>query len=220
VLPENVGACARVMKTMGFQNLHLVKGIDPKQERARWVAHGSEDVLDTAQIHETLYSALEKMDLIIGTTSKQRNIKSKCYTPEETAKMVREKSQTLGQIALVFGREDKGLTNEELKQCDMLSSIPLKETFPSLNLSHAVMIYAYTFSSCQPLESPSRNAHPGEFSELKMKVSQILEVINMNHSSSAYQNIMGRLAALGPKDMKTLHHLCNQLQAHLESRGL
>lgn len=218
VLPENVGACARAIKTMGFQYLHLVKGIDPRQERARWLAHGSGDILDSAQIHQDLSSAIGKMDLTIGTTSKHRNLKNKFYTPEETARLVNNKKETLEHVGIIFGREDKGLTNDELKQCDVLSSIPLNRPFPSLNLSHAVMIYAYTLSNIQLLKGPSSSVHPGEFPELKNKVSQILETLNIKDSSNAYQIIMGRLANLEIKDMKILHFICNQLQDHLEYR--
>jgi tRNA (cytidine32/uridine32-2'-O)-methyltransferase len=141
----NLGATARALKTTGFQNLILVNPkINLKIPQAFWMAHQSEDILNNATTVSKLDDILQTMHLVVGTTQRRRHFRFPLYTPEEIVdKML---GIALDQpLAIVFGRERYGLTNEELTKCHLHSTIPTATFKPSLNLAQAVMIYAYTF---------------------------------------------------------------------------
>jgi tRNA/rRNA methyltransferase/tRNA (cytidine32/uridine32-2'-O)-methyltransferase len=130
------------MKNMGLSRLRLVspeKPLDDEQIRVRAV-HG-EDIWDSARFFPSLEEALADCSFIIGTTRRRgRHRKALTLTPEETAACLCTRP---GPAALVFGNERTGLDRRELALCNMASHIPSNEAFPSLNLSHAVQIYAY-----------------------------------------------------------------------------
>jgi len=146
LLPENIGSCARAMKTMGFTNLRVVNSKRHFNERAAWLAHGSVDILRGAELFSTLNEAVKDIDIIIGTTARIRRIKKHYLAPEEVAEILKQKLRIVTSVGIVFGREDRGLLNREIELCDVVSHIPMKQKFPSLNLAQAVMIYAYALS--------------------------------------------------------------------------
>ena len=145
-LPENIGAAARAMKTMGFHSLRLVNPADHLCERARWVAHGSNDILDRAALFSDFDSAIADIDLLVGTTVRRRGFKRNYYPVSELISVIKNKTDFIKSVGLVFGPEKSGLTNEQLKRCDVVSTIPMKNPFPSLNLAQAVMVYAFGLS--------------------------------------------------------------------------
>jgi tRNA/rRNA methyltransferase/tRNA (cytidine32/uridine32-2'-O)-methyltransferase len=145
--PGNVGAVCRVMKNMGLSQLRMVTP-DPLDETpllAR-VVH-AEDVWRTARFFDTLADAAADCSLVVGTT-RRRGRKRKGVTLEPRALMSwlaprLENCSAAAPLALVFGNERTGLTDDELNFCNVASHIPVSDAFPSLNLSHAVQIYAY-----------------------------------------------------------------------------
>ena len=146
-VPENIGAAARAIKTMGFTELRWVNPATPGAYMARWLAHGSGDVLDSAKIFSSLTEAISDLDFTIGTTAKNRSTKADYHTPEMALQIAKSKEDVITRIGIVFGREESGLTNEELKQCDIASTIQLANPYPSINLAQSVMLYAYVFST-------------------------------------------------------------------------
>jgi tRNA/rRNA methyltransferase/tRNA (cytidine32/uridine32-2'-O)-methyltransferase len=142
----NVGAICRAMKNMGLSRLRLVKdtaakgpGLDEAVICSRAV-HAA-DVWERAESFGSLAEAVLDMTLIIGTTRRRgRGRKDVSMTPSETASFLKNRN---GPAALVFGNERSGLEDEEIKICNLASHIPANDKFPSLNLSHAVQIYAY-----------------------------------------------------------------------------
>jgi tRNA/rRNA methyltransferase/tRNA (cytidine32/uridine32-2'-O)-methyltransferase len=129
------------MKNMGLSRLRIVSPgpMDDGVIRARAVHAG--DVWEKAAYFDSLGSAVADCALVIGTTRRRgQRRKSLTLTPAETATYLRERP---GQAALVFGNERTGLEAEELRICNLASHIPADDAFPSLNLSHAVQIYAY-----------------------------------------------------------------------------
>ncbi|MDR1326603.1 MAG: TrmJ/YjtD family RNA methyltransferase [Treponema sp.] len=137
----NVGAVCRAMKNAGLASLRLVSpaSLDDSVVRARAI-HAA-DVWEAAQVSDTLAEAIADCSLVIGTT-RRRGSRRKSVTlpPEELALFLRERA---GKSALVFGNERTGLEDAELALCNFASHIPAHDAFPSLNLSHAVQIYAY-----------------------------------------------------------------------------
>ena len=140
----NIGSIARSMKNFGLANLLLVS---PKilvgDEAYRYAMHGKE-VLEKAQVFETLSDALKGTDLVVGTTAKMsrstRNLLRTAIDPPQLASRV---SGTKSSVALLFGRESSGLTNAELQQCNIIVNIPTSEDYGVLNIATAASIVFY-----------------------------------------------------------------------------
>ncbi|MEZ4999509.1 MAG: tRNA/rRNA methyltransferase [Bacteroidales bacterium] len=206
-VPENIGASARALKTMGFDSLRLIKPSEYMSGKAKWVAHGSFELLENARVFENLSDAISDMDLVIGTTARYRLVKQD-YTPvSELRKILDKKSESVKNVAIIFGREESGLSNEEILQCDITTSIPLKSDFPSLNLSQAVMIYAYELSSLQQNEITFKSASPDGESvrALKEKVKPLLKLSGIAEDSALFGRIMERNSLAGDIDIKIMH---------------
>ena len=140
--PGNVGAAARAIKTMGFTHLRLVNPCDIRRAEARWMAHASLDILENAQVFPSLAEALADIHFAVATTQREREFHFPFYTPKQLAEHITPLTQE-HKVALVFGREKTGLTNEEIRMCHAISTVPAAVTHPSLNLAQAVMVYAY-----------------------------------------------------------------------------
>ncbi|MFQ6124292.1 MAG: RNA methyltransferase [Candidatus Heimdallarchaeota archaeon] len=139
----SVGAIARVIKNFDMCSLVLVNSqVDLDAEITRRFAMHAQEVLDSAEITFSLKSAIENMDLAIGTTSNiggDYNLQRIAIPPEELIPLCDYR----GEIAIIFGREDSGLTNIELEQCDVVMTIPTASSYSTLNLVNAVAIVLY-----------------------------------------------------------------------------
>ncbi len=140
--PGNIGGVARAMKNMGLSRLYLVKPKRFPAEDAVWRAASARELLDHAVVTETLDEALEGCGLIIGTSARERRIPWPLLDPRQCARQVQEESSQ-HPVALLFGREDRGLTNAELRKCHYHVHIPTSEDYSSLNLAAAVQVIAY-----------------------------------------------------------------------------
>jgi tRNA/rRNA methyltransferase len=203
-VPANIGAAARAIKTMGFSKLRLVNPADHLAEEALWLAHGSNEILRSAQVYSSLADAIEDVDFAIGTTSKNRSSKQDYYIPEEAFKLIAAKSNALKVAGIVFGREESGLTNEELRLCDVASTVPLQNPYPSINLAQSVMIYAYVFSMMElnvPKEqSNAMAAQPEVYAQLKTITSELLHELEIDRNPNLYHRMLERIAAVGEDD--------------------
>jgi len=209
-VPENIGASARALKTMGFDSLRLVKPADHLAEPARWLAHGSNDILEKAMVFDSFKNAVDDMDMIIGSTAKKRRVKYDYYQIDQLPKLIRSKGSTIQNIAIVFGREESGLTNEELQMCDLLTYIPMASPYPSLNLAQSVMLYAYTLSIFTHRQSKIDNRQSTippptpSYPILKQKASLLLQQTGIADNQNLYNRIMERLAVLSENDIHIL----------------
>jgi len=140
--PENIGSVARGMKNMGLKELILINPVSYKRLETYALAHKSKDIIDNALVYDNLKDALSSFTFIVGTTQRIRGRRYPLYTPKEIAKEMR-RIGSQKKIALVFGRESKGLTNEELRNCHLISTIPTAVRQPAINLAQSVMIYCY-----------------------------------------------------------------------------
>ncbi|WP_163713900.1 tRNA/rRNA methyltransferase [Mangrovibacterium lignilyticum] len=217
-VPENVGAAARAMKTMGFSDMRLVNPCDHLSDPARWLAHASNDILENATIFPSFEDAVKDIDFIIGTSAKQRLVKEDYYSTRDLVPIIEGKGDTVQHIAIVFGREDSGLRNEELRRCDLVSTVPLQITYPSLNLAQAVMLYAYELSQLQQKEPETNKAEINAegFRALKQKSSEILLALDFKEDSAIYPRILERLNLLGESDIHLLHSVCNKYFAKMD----
>jgi TrmH family RNA methyltransferase len=140
--PGNIGAAARAMKNMCLENLVLVSPREFPAEEASARAAGADDILGRARICATLDEALQGCRLVIGSSARSRTIAWPMLDlPAAAARLVSEAAA--GQVALLFGQERTGLTNEQLDRCHFLTAIPANPGFSSLNLAGAVQVLAY-----------------------------------------------------------------------------
>lgn len=141
--PGNIGAAARAMKNMGLTRLALVKPLRFPDEAARRRAAGAEDLLDAAQVVASLDEAIHDCQLVIGTSARDRRLTWPMLTPEACARQALAEAEAGAQVALLFGRESRGLKNEELQRCQFHVNIPTSQRYASLNLAMAVQLLAY-----------------------------------------------------------------------------
>ena len=140
--PGNIGAAARAMKTMGLGRLHLVRPREFPSPEADARAAGAEDLLLHADVAPDLVSATAGISLMLGTSARRRGVALPEHTPREAATLLLA-GAALGEVALVFGAERTGLTNDELARCQGAVRIPTDPVFSSLNLAAAVQVLCY-----------------------------------------------------------------------------
>jgi len=140
--PGNIGGAARAMKTMAVNQLVLVSPRNYPDPRAVWRAAGARDLLASAIVVETLDDALADCDLIVGTSARDRRIPWPVVDAHECAKKIYEEPES-SKVAILFGREDRGLKNDELNRCHLHVHVPTSEDYSSLNLAMAVQILSY-----------------------------------------------------------------------------
>ncbi len=138
----NIGSAARAMKTMGLSDLVLVDPVQPPDSHASALAAGATDILGNIRTFDTLQEAIADCSLTIATSARSRTLSWPMLEPRECGKKVVQEGQA-GKVALVFGRENSGLTNEELQQCQFHVHIPANPEYSSLNLAMAVQTLSY-----------------------------------------------------------------------------
>ncbi|ROH88141.1 RNA methyltransferase [Pseudomethylobacillus aquaticus] len=141
--PGNIGAAARAMKTMGIHQLYLVKPEAFPHEHATAMATGAADLLQTAIVCDSLEQALNGCALAIGLSARKRQLSHELLPAREAAQRACSIAAQGQQVALVFGTEMSGLSNDELDHCQLLAMIPTNPAFSSLNLAAAVQVLCY-----------------------------------------------------------------------------
>lgn len=140
--PGNIGGAARAMKNMGLLELYLVQPKEYPAPRAVWRAAGAGDVLANAKVVDSVDQAIEGCGLVVGTSARGRRIPWPLMNPRECGKKMWAEA-SMHDVALLFGREDRGLTNSELHKCNYHVNIPSNPDYSSLNLATAVQVLAY-----------------------------------------------------------------------------
>ncbi len=197
--PGNIGAVARAMKNMQFYELVLVSPKQFPSGDATARAAGADDVLAQAMVCDTLQQAIADCHLVIGSSARQRTISWPQLTPRECARLLQTEPVSR-RVALVFGRERSGLTNEELDLCHYWMHIPCNPGYSSLNLAAAVqiMVYELHLTRSNPAE---RSQEPGllatavELESFYQHLQKTLEDIGFLHPRKA-PSIMRRLRRL------------------------
>jgi tRNA/rRNA methyltransferase len=144
--PQNLGNIARVMMNFGFTNLIIINPIlDLSDPEIKVVARRADTIINQASLLMDLQDVRNNFDFIIGTTARvggDYNLKRITISPKRLSK----ENFSYNKIAIVFGREQSGLSNEEVSICDLLITIPTHTTYPVMNISHAVAIILYSLS--------------------------------------------------------------------------
>lgn len=149
----NVGSVARVMKNFGFSQLCLVNPC-ALGDTARMMSVHAWDVIEKAHVTSSFKEVISGFDVVVGCTGVfssncGEHVRTPAVTPQRLAELLSSRS---GRVALVFGREDRGLDNRELAECDIILHIPTSREYPSMNLSHAVAVVLYELCSVTPGE--------------------------------------------------------------------
>lgn len=220
-VPENIGAAARAIKTMGFSELRLVNPTpDFLGEKAKTLAHGARDILENAMLFPSLHDALADIDFSIGTTAKNRSVKADYHLPERARNILTSKAGMLRSAAIVFGREESGLTNDELRLCDIASTIPLSNPYPSINLAQSAMIFAYVFSELNNLKPDENDMHKEDHAYLHLKnlATDLFRKTGIDKNENLYHRMLERLATAGADDIHLFLSFAVKINELLERR--
>ncbi len=216
---ENVGAAARALKTMGFSELRLVGKPLHETQGARTLAHGAGELLASVKCYGSLIAATTDIDFVVGTSAKLRHHRRYHLTPQELAELLLHKQGSIQRAAIVFGREDHGLSNTEIRLCDALSQVPMATPYPSLNLGQAVMLYSYTLATlAAPEPDQAHQAHQAhqaqaaQYRALKPKIQKLLNSAGIAKDEKTHLWAMERLAEAKTEDIGFLHFICDKLE--------
>lgn len=152
--PGNIGAAARAIKVMGLNRLSLVNPDNYPSPEARARASGADDVLSESRVHSTLDDAIGDAQLVFGTSSRSRGMNIPMIDMRESAEKMMSAIGQGQQVAMLFGKERYGLTNEEMQRCHYLVKYPANPEYPSLNLAAAVQLAAYELRMQSLLSQP------------------------------------------------------------------
>lgn len=225
--PGNIGAAARAMKTMSLDRLVLVSPAAFPHPDASARASGAVDVLERAQVVADLDAALAGCALVAGTSARQRALGPACLAPREAVAELTAVAPEQD-VAVVFGRERTGLTNEELDRCQLHLHIPANPDYASLNLAAAVQVVAYEFMLARVSrpESPAASVPlatademEGFYSHLESAAlaSGFLDPDNPRHLMRRLRHLFGR-ARPDQNEINILRGLLKALQASRADR--
>jgi len=219
-VPGNIGASARVLKNTGISRLALVNPGAWDTPEARWLAHGSEEILDRCEIHPDLPSALADAQLVVGTTHRVGRLRQVNSSPRSAIAQLAAQAHH-HRIAVVFGREKDGLWRSELQHCHQLIRFPSAVAHPSLNLSHAVLLFTYElFTELRTTRpAPRRDlATAAERDHLHLHLSLVLGRIGFkpfNDDPANFSRVLHRFlnrSQIERLDALVIHKICSQIE--------
>jgi TrmH family RNA methyltransferase len=198
--PGNIGAVARAMKNMGLSELVLVRPVAFPHAEATARASGADDLLQTARICDTVAEAVVGCGLVLATTSREREHYHRLLDVREAAAMAIG-AATSAPVALLFGTERTGLTNQDLAIAHALLRIPTSDNYASLNLAMAAQIVAYEILRAQgttvkPMARETVLAAPEDLERLYVHLEAVLEEINFRDRTASGQHLMSRIRRL------------------------
>jgi len=220
----NVGSVARAAKNMGISKIVVVgeTGLD-REEMERRSTHLAADVLDSIRYCDAIEEALGGFHYIVGTTARLGKARGPFVSPRAEAKKIAGLSQK-NQIALLFGPEDTGLANEQLRLCHSVVTIPTSREFTSLNLSQAAMILCYEIFTASPDEgrvcqTAQKLALASELEGMYGQIRELLTKIGfLNPENPEYwmldvRRFFSRTGLLS-REVKMIRGICRQLEWH------
>ena len=222
-IPENIGSVARAMNNMGFSRLLLVEPMNCDLKRVLKMATGSSvDLIENMEVYENLLEAIGPFQYVVGTTARLGVHRPAVTDPRRLAMDLVGISQN-NNIAILFGPEDRGLSNDHLRYCHTIATIPT-ERFSSLNLAHAVMILCYELFMAgrqKPLESPPRLANKFELEGMYEHLKDVFLKIgfinpqNPEHWMLNIRRFLSRLP-LRAREVRVVRGVCRQIDWYAE----
>jgi len=225
-VPGNIGWSARGMKNMGLSGLALVNPVEYRFEEVKPFAFGAEDILEGACVFGSLREALREAALAVGTTRRIGRRRRAIYVLREAAPKIVAAARS-NTVAVVFGNEERGLSNAELSLCDTVATIPEETDYPSLNLSHAVTIVCYELylasqsDSLLPLlDLASREKVEGMYEHVRRTLAEI--GYDKAGGRDLLENIMTSLkrlfgrTGLEQHDVNSIRGICRRVEKIME----
>ena len=207
----NIAHVVRGMKNFGFKDLRLVQPREYDAYRVEGIAHQTADVLARVRTFASLDEAIADSVHVVGLTARGRTAKRNRQRPREAAAEVTALAED-GPVALLFGREDRGLSNDALDRCHRVVTIPSEASYPSLNLGHAAVIMLYELAlargaGTQPFKAPRRTSEPAAAEELERlfeDVARALATIDFfkTRNTEGIMRTMRELAHRTPLDLR------------------
>ncbi len=207
----NIAHVVRGMKNFGFRDLRLVQPREYDAYRVEGIAHQTGDLLARVRTLPSLDDALADCVHVVGLTARGRTAKRNLQRPREAASEITALAED-GLVALVFGREDKGLSNEALDRCHRVVTIPSDASYPSLNLAHAAIIMLYELAlargaEARPFKAPRRSSEPAPAEGLErlfVDIERALAAIDFfkTRNAEGIMRTMRELAHRTPLDLR------------------
>ncbi len=210
--PENVGFAARAIKTMGFHDLRVVGSPEVLTGSARKTAYGSHDLLESARVFSELTKALKDLDLVVGTTAKKRTKRVDYHKPGPLVSLLQARASVIDKCGIIFGSEESGLSTDQLDQCDLVSTIPLKTKYPSLNLAQSVLIYAWELRRITLKEKTVTRPNSSLQSILKTELEWLMHWLELDRNPLLTQRIHDRLMTTGSDDVRLMLSVISKLR--------
>jgi len=209
----NIGSTLRAMKTMGFSNLCLVNPKKFPSEEVTALAANASDLIDTVQVVNSLEEALDGCSLVIGTSSRDRKVPWPNESIISASPKIIAEADKDNVVAILFGREDRGLTNDELQRCNLHVHIPANEDYPVLNVAMSVQVVCYQLlidrtigsetKDNQHWDVPSAEAnHVNRLIEHFTDVAEKLEVFNKGNPRQIGARIKRLFTRVGLDEME------------------
>lgn len=225
----NIGAVARAMANTGLSRLVLVRPAAHLVPDAFKMALAARPILERARVHDSVAEALEDFGFVAGTTRRGRTGRRARITPRALAAEIPAQA-ALNEVAILFGREECGLTNDELKYCHRLVAIPSSDAFPSLNLAQAVMVTAHELfvaagdgaAGAPPaaLQRASSAVLEGLYGHMEGVLLEIgyLQPDNPGRMMATFRALLGR-AGLDAREVKALRGVFRQVSWYARRTG-
>ena len=209
----NIGSTLRAMKTMGFGNLCLVNPKKFPSEEVTALAANASDLIDTVQVVNSLEGALVGCNLVIGTSSRDRKVPWPNESITSASPKIIAEADKDNTVAILFGREDRGLTNEELQRCNLHVHIPANEDYPVLNVAMSVQVICYQLLINRTIDSEITNNqhwdvplaeanHVNRLIEHFTDVAEKLEVFNKGNPRQIGARIKRLFTRVGLDEME------------------
>lgn len=222
-IPENIGAAARAMNNMGIERLILVKPKNCDLTRVLKMATGSSiDIIEEMEVFDDLGEAIGPFEYVVGTTARTGSHRPALTGPRRLALDLAAISRN-NRIAILFGPEDRGLSNEHLRYCHTIATIPTAH-FSSLNLAHSVMIICYEIFMAgkeAPKETPPRLANKFELEGMYDHLKDVLQKIGFIHPQNPehwmlnIRRFLSRLP-LRAREVRVVRGVCRQIDWYTE----
>ena len=225
--PENIGSSARAMQNMGINKLVVVKPQNCDLSKILKLAtHSSIDIIEQMHVYENLEEALENFSYIVGTTARLGGERPVVIKPYQMAQELISISQE-NEIAILFGPEDRGLTNKQIKFCHNLVNIPTLK-FSSLNLSQAVMVICYELYNATRFKDHNFTPRLATTYELEAMYSQLQNTLirigfiqheNPEHWMLNVRRFFSRVM-LRAKDVRIVRGICRQIEWYVKEHSM
>lgn len=206
--PGNIGGAARAMKNMGLSRLVLVAPEQFPHQEAWARASGADDILESAHVVATLEEALIGCSLVYGTSARDRHIPWPLLDPRECGVSCVEQIEGGSEVALVFGREYAGLTNEELQRCQFHVHIPSDPAFGSLNLAAAVQVLTYEAR----MAWLAVQGKPTKMEKVELTAEENLQPVTVDELELFFGHLERTLVEIGFLDPERPRHLMSRLR--------